>query len=526
MTPRIGYTGDLPPEKFNLARYCLEASAAHHPDKTALILCDDRERPERARRFSFGEIEEAVLRMSNGLRSFGLEPGERVIIRMGNGLTYALIFFATNAAGLVPIPASPLLSTAEVARFIGDCAPRALVADGTLPIPELPDDTRLIGPDDLARLETGPRGTYAETRRDAPAFLIYTSGTSGRPKGVLHAQRAVWGRRPMYRGWYGLRHHDVMLHTGAFNWTYTLGTGLFDPWVNGATTLLYGGERDITVWPKLIAAHGATIMASVPSLYRQLLKYCSLSPGSLAPLRHGLSAGEALSPALLNEVKARTGLTLYEALGMSEISTYISSSPEVPPKPGSPGKPQPGRCVAILPVDDGTAPLPPGETGLIAVHRSDPGLMLGYWDRPDEEAQALRGDWFVGGDLAKLDEDGYIWFEGRNDDLMNAFGYRVSPQEVENVLLGHPAVAEAGVAEVKVREDVSIIAAFIVPAEGAARDAAAILDYAARHLARYKLPREVVFVDTLPRTANGKVIRRQLSLPGRNTRHEPTFRDH
>jgi acyl-coenzyme A synthetase/AMP-(fatty) acid ligase len=203
---------------------------------------------------------------------------------------------------------------------------------------------------------------------------------------------------------------------------------------------------------------------------------------------------------------------LYEALGMSEISTYISSSPEVPPKPGSPGRPQLGRSVAILPVEGGTSPVAPGETGLLAVHRSDPGLMLGYWNRPEEEAQAFRGEWFIGGDLAKRDEDGYIWFAGRNDDVMNAFGYRVSPQEVESVLLRHPAVAEAGVAEVKVREDVSIIVAFIVPAEGAGRDPAAILDHAAVHLARYKLPREVVFVDALPRTANGKVIRRQLSL--------------
>ena len=206
----------------------------------------------------------------------------------------------------------------------------------------------------------------------------------------------------------------------------------------------------------------------------------------------------------------RTGITLYEALGMSEISTYVSASPEVPPRPGSPGRPQPGRAVAILPVEGGVEPLGPGETGLLAVHRSDPGLMLGYWNRPDGEGDAFRGEWFLGGDLATMDEDGYIWFEGRNDDLMNAFGYRVSPQEVENVLLGHPAVAEAGVAEVRVRDDVSVVAAFVVAAEGVACDPAAILAHAERHLARYKLPRELCVVDSLPRTANGKLLRREL----------------
>jgi acyl-coenzyme A synthetase/AMP-(fatty) acid ligase len=213
---------------------------------------------------------------------------------------------------------------------------------------------------------------------------------------------------------------------------------------------------------------------------------------------------------LFREMIERSGLTLYEALGMSEISTYVSSSPEVPPRPGSPGKPQPGRAVAILPIEGGAEPLGPGKTGLLAVHRSDPGLMLGYWNRPDEERDAFRGPWFIGGDLATMDEDGYIWFEGRSDDQMNAFGYRVSPQEVENVLLAHPTVAEAGVADVRVREDVAVIAAFVIAAQGQTCDAAEILAHAERHLARYKLPREVHVVDSLPRTPNGKLLRREL----------------
>jgi acyl-coenzyme A synthetase/AMP-(fatty) acid ligase len=505
------YTGELPPAELNLARYCLRAAAGRHPEKTALILCADPARPKDAARWSYGEIEDVVLRMAGGLAGRGLAPGERVFIRMGNSLDYALVFFAANAAGLVPVPASPMLSVHEAATIIDDCRPRAVVTDGTLALPDLPDAIGVLGPEDVSRLKREPRADYAATGCDDPAFLIYTSGTSGRPKGVLHGQRAVWGRRPMYRGWYGLRPDDVVLHTGGFNWTYTLGTGLFDPWANGATALLYCGPRDVTVWPRLARAHGATIMASVPSLYRQLLKYGAFAPGDLASVRHGLSAGEVLSPGLFHEMIERTGLTLYEALGMSEISTYVSSSPEVPPKPGSPGKPQPGRAVAILPMEGGTEPLEAGETGLLAVHGSDPGLMLGYWNRPEEERAAFRGGWFLGGDLATMDNDGYIWFEGRNDDLMNAFGYRVSPQEVENVLLGHPAVSEAGVAQVRVREDVSVIAAFVVAAGGCECDAAALLEHAGQHLARYKLPREIRVVESLPRTPNGKLLRRELA---------------
>ncbi|TXN15920.1 long-chain fatty acid--CoA ligase, partial [Methylobacterium sp. WL122] len=152
-----------------------------------------------------------------------------------------------------------------------------------------------------------------------------------------------------------------------------------------------------------------------------------------------------------------------------------------------------------------------GETGLLAVHRSEPGLMLGYWNRPDEEAQVMRGDWFAGGDLACLDAEGYLWFEGRNDDLMNAMGYRVSPNEVEGALIAHPSVAEAGVAELPVRADVSVICGFVVLQPGAEPDADALIAWCAERLAAYKRPREIRFLDALPRTANGKVQRKRLA---------------
>ncbi|MGI9463464.1 MAG: class I adenylate-forming enzyme family protein, partial [Aestuariivirgaceae bacterium] len=417
-----------------------------------------------------------------------------------------------KATGLVPIPASAMLSPSEGATLLQDSGARLLVSDGTLAVPELGDTVDLLDASGIEALKAHAPTTYTDTHKDDPAYLIYTSGTSGTPKGVLHAQRAIWGRRPMYQGWYGITADDVMLHTGAFNWTYTLGTGLSDPWATGATTLLYTGPRDIEVWPKLIARYGATIMASVPTLYRQMLKYCDLAPGNLAPLRHVLCAGEVLSSALHEQWLNTTSLEIYEALGMSEISTYISSSPSVPVLIGSPGKPQPGRCVVILPADDGsTTPMPSDEVGLIAVHRSDPGLMLGYWLRPQEEAEVFRGDWFIGGDLASMDEDGYIHFKGRNDDLMNAFGYRVSPQEVENALAGHKDVAEVAVGEIDVRDEVSIIAAFVVPAEAADPIPADILAHAQQSLADYKMPRAIHFVDHLPRTGNGKVIRKRLS---------------
>ncbi|WP_353357324.1 acyl-CoA synthetase [Intrasporangium sp. DVR] len=514
MSPSTGYTGEPAPSELNLAELTIGRAAAAAPGRDALVVVTDAGAPaEQAERWTFAELDGAVRRVGAGLLDCGLEPGDRMLIRMGNTSDYALLHFGAMAAGLVSVPTSPQLTAEEVAFLLADCGARAAATSDALAV-DLPTGVLRVSPQDVARWrgEASP-AAYGSTGADDPAFLVYTSGTTGRPKGVLHAHRSAWGRRPMHDAWLGLRESDVLLHAGAFNWTYTLGVGLTDPWANRATALIYNGPRDPGVWARLVEAHGASIFAAVPGVYRQLLRSGALEASDTTSLRHGVTAGEALPPALLEEWRERTGLELYEALGMSEVSTFISSGPGTPVKPGSPGKPQPGRCVAVLPVDGGDEPLPNGQTGLLAVHRTDPGLMLGYWRRSDEEAQVLRGQWFVGGDLVDIGTDGYVMFHGRADDVMNAMGYRVSPLEVEDCLARHPSVAEVGVTEVEVRPGVRIIAAFVVPVDADDPDhvdAAGLLAHAAEHLAAYKRPREVVYVDTLPRTGNGKLRRRDL----------------
>lgn len=511
--PKIarGYTGEPCPDRFNIARYCLALQARETPEKIALIVVTDADAPlDKAERWTYGALDDAVRRVAAGLLAKGFKPGERLMIRMPNTSDYALMFFGSLAAGLVPLPSSSQLTAAEADFLMSDSAASAVALAPGMRMRA--DGVRVIDEAMLARLKGhAPLHDYADTGANDSAFLVYTSGTSGRPKGVLHAHRSAWGRRPMYKGWYGIEASDVILHAGAFNWTYTLGVGLTDPWANGATTVLYNGEKDVQVWPKLMAKTGATLFAAVPTLYRQILKYCDLGAHGLSTLRHGLTAGEALSATLLDHWRGATGKELYEALGMSECSTYVSTAPGMEIRVGGPGRPQPGRCVAALPVGGGTEPLPAGEVGLLAVHRSDPGLMLGYWRRPEEEAEVYRGEWFIGGDLASFDEDGYMHYHGRADDLMNAMGYRVSPQEVEAALAAHPDVQEVAVTELHVREDVSIVAAFVIPKEASEPDAASILKWAADRLAAYKCPREVIFVENLPRTANGKVMRRALA---------------
>ncbi len=496
-----------------MARYCLATNAAECPDKIALIVVQDEKAPkDAAEQWTYGQLDGAVRRIAAALLDSGLKPGDRLMIRLPNTSAYAFLFFGALAAGIVPLPASSQLTVEEAGFLLDDSGARAIAIADEFDMST--GDAMRFTSDDIAEMITYARTVdYAATRADDPGYLVYTSGTSGTPKGVLHAHRAAWGRRPMYQGWYGISGDDIVLHAGAFNWTYTLGVGLTDPWANGATTVLFTGKKDVQVWPLLLERYEATLLAAVPSLYRQILKYCDLSAVNLEKFRHGLTAGEALSPALLKDWQKATATNLYEALGMSECSTYISTGPGMKTREGSPGKPQLGRAIAILDADDAnsTIPLTPGSIGLLAIHRSDPGLMLGYWDRPDEDAAVYRGDWFVGGDLAHFDEDGYLWYEGRADDVMNAMGYRVSPLEVETVIATHSNVAEVGVCEIQVRSDVSIIAAFVVPADLDKADAASILSHTAGRLATYKQPREVVFVETLPRSPNGKLLRRQLA---------------
>jgi len=503
-----------PPPRFNMAAYCIGQAAAARPSAHALVVIDDAGAGTPSEVWTFAELEDAVLRVAAGLKDSGLAPGARILIRLENTSTFALLFFGAIAGGFVPLPTSTQLTEPEVRFLLEDSGAAAMALARDLGLSSLPATLRVFAADEIAHMIThGARGAFVDTAADDPAFLIYTSGTTAEPKGVLHAQRSAFGRRPMYQGWYGIGTDDRMLHAGAFNWTYTLGTGLTDPWANGATAIIYTGEKDASLWPRLIQQTGATLFAAVPGLYRQILKYGDPQPGTLGALRHGLMAGETPPPGLFEDWTKRTGRALYEALGMSEISTYVSSSPTVPRKPGAIGKPQPGRRVAILGVDDGTEPLAANEEGLLAVHRSDPGLMLGYWNRPEEEAQVYRGDWFIGGDMAAMDADGYVSHRGRANDLMNSLGYRVAPLEVEAALAAHPAIAEVGCAEVRVRDDVSVIGAFIVPQAGASPNAKEIERFAAERLAAYKRPRVITFVQQLPRTANGKLMRAELKLP-------------
>ncbi len=483
------------PAPFNLAAHVL-GHGRPRPDKTALEVIG----PDGADRWSYGALEQAVRGTGAGLLRAGAAPGDLVLLRLGNTVEFPIAYLGALAAGLVPVPTSSQLTEPECAAIIADLAPALVLRD---PGVACPPHRREIGLETLREMRDLPACDWAMGDPDRLAYVVYTSGTSGKPRAVAHAHRAIWARQMMVDGWYGLRPDDRLCHAGAFNWTYTLGTGLMDPWTMGATALIPQAGTEPGAIPTLLKRYGATIFAAAPGVYRKFLD--SGARLDLPALRHGLCAGEKLSPSLHRRWTDASGSDLFEAYGMSECSTFISSSPDHPARGEALGQPQPGRRVAIL---GDAGPVARGEPGVIAVHRDDPGLMLGYLHAPEATAARFRGDWFLTGDIGAMAADGQITYLGRNDDMMNAGGYRVSPVEVEAALSSHPGITQVGVTDVEVKPDVRIIAAFYTGP--AALETDALKAHVRDRLARYKQPRAYIHLPALPAGANGKLLRRAL----------------
>lgn len=484
------------PEPFNLAAYVL-SRAGELSDKTALSVIS----PDGVETWTYGALRSAVLGAATGLLEQGLEPGDRLLMRLGNSVEFPICYLAALAADIIPVPTSALLTEDEVSQICADVSPRLIVADTGIAVPASAP-CPVLGADTLQKLYTLPPADYALGDPDRPAYVIYTSGTSGSPRAVTHAHRAIWARRMMWDGWYGLTEDDRLMHAGSFNWTYTLGTGLLDPWSRGATALIPAKGVTPDQLGGLIAAHETTMFAASPGVYRQLLR---TPPGRSPSLRHGLSAGEKLPDATRALWEEATGTSIFEAFGMSECSTFVSGSPSQPAPHGTLGFPQQGRRVAVL-GENGCAAC--GEPGVLAVSRRDPGVMLFYWNAEEETEARFDGEWFLTGDLVSMAPDGALTYLGRADDMMNAGGIRVSPLEVENVLNAHPDIAESAAVEVLVKADTTVIAAFFVP--NGAVDQADLERHAAGKLARYKCPRIYVQVEALPKGPNGKLLRRRL----------------
>jgi len=470
---------------------------------------------------TYRELADRTSRFAQLLRGLGIAAGDRVLVRLPNSIDYPTAFLGAIKRGAIAVPTSTLLTPEEVRYLIENSGAHAMVIDSTSwqsMRGAIEGAGRLkhviLGGSSLAeRLDKVTTLEPPEqTRSGDAAYLVYTSGTTGYPKGVLHGHRSLIGRAPAATHWFDFDPggEDRIVHSGKFNWTYVLGSALMDPLYRGKTVIAHEGRNDASTWPALVAKHRATIFIGVPTVYRQILQKTTYRKDDVPTLRHCMSAGEHLSDEMFALWKERFGLDIYEAVGMSEISYYLSQRKDRPIRPGSAGFAQPGHDARLLDPET-LEEVPAGDEGMICIPESDPGLFLKYWNLPDEDARLRRGGWFLTGDYARRDPDGYLWFLGRKDDIIKSFGYRVSPYEVERVMKGHPDVADCACVGEDVDPEKRLVVAYVIPREGSDVKPEALLAFAREHLAAYKAPRVVYLAREFPRTRNGKILRRDIT---------------
>ncbi len=473
-------------------------------------------------------------KFSNFLNDIGLDVRDKILICLKNSLAYPVSFFGSIKAGIIAVPTSTLLSGAEIKYLASDSQAKAIVISASmyeslLPYLENLDNLKNIiiaGVDSTDKIKK-PRGMNIYSFEDAlknaseesnhynsksgePAYLVYTSGTTGFPKGVLRSHRSLIGREPASEFWFDFKENDRIMHSGKFNWTYVLGSALMDPLYKGHTVIAYEGENDASTWINLINKHKCTIFIGVPTIYRQIIQKTNYTIEDCPSLRHCMSAGEHLSSEMVGLWQSRFKQDIFEAIGMSEFSYYISHSKYRPIRPGSAGFIQPGHNVKLLNPET-LEEVEVEEEGMICIGIDDPGLFLEYWNLEEDTSKVKRNGFFFTGDYAKKDEDGYIWFLGRKDDIINTFGFRVSPHEIERVIKTHTKVADcvAFGLDVDVNKTITAIA-IISNTNLSEEEKEEILEFGKNNLAKYKAPKSIYVVKDYPKTKNGKVLRKEL----------------
>lgn len=525
---RAGFRWRMP-KRYNIGVDVCDRHAAS--GRLALVHVDETGAEQH---FSFEDIRRLSNRFANVLRAHGLKRGERVAILLPQAPETAIAHVAAFKAGMISVPLFELFGPDALCFRLADSGARALITNrlGAEKIAAvrgaLPDLTHVYAVDrsapashDFHGLCEGASDRFeaVDTAPDDPAIIIYTSGTTGDPKGALHGHRVLLGHLPGVE-----MPHDLFPQPGDRFWTpadWAWIGGLFDvllpAWHHGVTVV---GRRARKFDPEaalqLIVDQGVR-NAFLPPTALKMMRQARNTPFPGLSLRSVGSGGESLGGELLDWGRSVLGVSVNEFYGQTECNLVVSSCSSLfPAKPGAIGRPVPGHDVAI--VDEGGRNLPDGEVGQIAIRRSDPVMFLGYWNNEQATADKFAGEYLLTGDLGRRDDEDYIWFMGRSDDVITSGGYRIGPGEIEDCILRHPAVAMAGVVGAPDPIRTEIVKAFIVTKPGIERSeslAGEIRDFVKTRLAAHEYPREVVFVDDLPMTATGKIIRRALRDRGR-----------
>ncbi len=513
------------PEYYNIGYDCVDKHAeGKNKHKKALIWENEQGDTQH---FTFAQMKELSNKFGNILKNLGMGKGDRFLIRLPDISAFQISFIGGVKIGAVPIPSSVMFRSKEIEYRVKDSESKAVITTSKYvkEVHEIkkscPSLKNIIVVGDAKESEisyeeemekASPSLTLEKTKKTDIAFFCYTSGTTGDPKGAVHMHQWVPGNDPSVLFWQNTVEDDIIGHTGNLSWIFPLGNGFLYPWRWGITTMVYDGKFTPEKWFELIQKYKITNLASVPTCYRMFVTLEDAHKTyDLSSLRHCISAGEPLNPEVMNVWKKRFGMDIFDGIGMTEVMVYLSNMKNMTIKPGSCGRPQPGKICDII--DEHGEVMPVGEPGMLAVNRDDPGLFSEYWRKPEKTKKSFNGDWFLTGDVLYRDEDGYFWFSGRGDDLIMASGYRISPFEVESAIISHPDVLEAAVVASPDEMRGVIVKSFIIlhditkASEDLKKD---IQEHTKRVAAPYKYPREIEFVEELPKTQSGKIKRKIL----------------
>jgi len=520
------------PAEFNIATVCSRRWASE--SSRIALHCED-ERGNRAS-YTYAALQADANRLSNALRALGVQRADRVAIVLPQRPETAVAHIAIYQLGAVAMPLSLLFGPDALEYRLQDSGAVAAIVDATaLPALEsigdrCPDLKNLIVVDEVTSAArdwstllaaASDRFETVVTRASDPALLIYTSGTTGPPKGALMPHSALIGNLPGFvasQNWFP-QAGDVFWSPADWAWTGGLMDALLPTLYFGFPIVGTRGRFAPDRAFELMQRYGVTNAFLFPTALKMMMKSVD-SPRRRYSLRlrSMMSAGEAVGETVFDWCRAALGVTVNEMFGQTEMNYIVGNSHERwPARPGSMGRPYPGHRVALI--DENGEPVPAGATGEVALHRrdihghADPVFFLEYWRNPEATRRKFSGDWCRTGDLASVDADGYLWYQGRADDMFKAAGYRIGPSEIENCLIKHPAVANVAVVPKPDAERGAVVKAFVVLASGHAASEALVEELQSHvrgKLAPYEYPKEIEFIEALPMTTTGKVQRRVL----------------
>ncbi|MFB4161257.1 acyl-CoA synthetase [Geomicrobium sp. JSM 1781026] len=471
---------------------------------------------------TYSELVSRANQYARVLQNHGLQKGDRVIISLPRIPEAYVTYLACLKAGFVAIPCSEMLRTKDLQFRFEHSEARAIVASAkaAAEVNEIAGDYDarerqfLIGEKgsgwlDLEQLADGESDTLirSETTREDLAFLSYTSGTTGNPKGVAHTHG--WGYAHVEtaaKNWLGAKENDLVWATAAPGWQKWIWSPFLSTIMLGATAFVYDGPFDAKKYLSLLENEGIRVLCCTPTEYRLMAKVDQLASYKLPHLKSAVSAGEPLNRPVIDAFLDAFDINVRDGYGQTENTLLVGTLEGMEVRPGSMGVPTPGNTVEV--VDHYGGRCADNIVGDIGVHKSSPALFKSYYKDPDRTSLAYRGEWFITGDQAYRDEDGYLWFVGRGDDIIISSGYTIGPFEVEDALVKHESVKECAVVAEPDEIRGNIVKAYVVLKDKAYDGLVEELqDHTKRLTAPYKYPRKIEFIDDLPKTTSGKIRR-------------------